>query len=134
MPLPTPFHERTRAACISYQWKDWAGYYAPRTYGLSPEREYNAIRHGSALFDVTPLFKYDVSGPDAAEFLAYVLARDVRKLKPGRMTYVCWCDGDGKVLDDGTVACLEQEHYRLTSAAPAYHWLSRHAEGFRVVV
>jgi aminomethyltransferase len=133
MPLPTPFHERTRDACITYQWKDWAGYHAPRTYGLSPEREYNAIRHGSAMLDVTPLFKYDVTGPDAAAFLSWVLARDVQKLKPGRMTYVCWCDDEGKVLDDGTCARLD-DRMRLTAAAPAYPHLLRQAEGFDVSV
>jgi aminomethyltransferase len=134
MPLPTPFHERTRDACITYQWKDWAGYHAARTYGLSAEREYNAIRHGAAMLDVTPLYKYDVSGPDAAAFLSWVLAKDVQKLKPGRMTYVCWCDDEGKVIDDGTCARLDESTMRLTAAAPAYHWLSRQAEGFRVEI
>jgi aminomethyltransferase len=130
--LPTPFHERTRAACLTYKWKDWSGYYAPCVYGLSPEREYNAIRHGSAMLDVSPLFKYDVTGKDAGAFLARVLVRDVRKLKPGRMTYLCWCDDRGHVLDDGTCARLGEDHFRLTAAAPALHWLSRHARPFDV--
>lgn len=134
MPLPTPFHERTQEACITYKWKDWAGYYAPCVYGLSPEREYNAIRHGSAMLDVTPLYKYDVTGPDAGAFLARVMVRDAAKMKVGRMTYLCWCDDEGHVLDDGTVAKLDSEHYRVTSAAPAFHWLSRHARPFDVAI
>ncbi len=134
MPLPTPFHERTREACVTYKWKDWAGYYAPCAYGLSPEREYNAIRQGAALLDVSPLFKYDVTGSDAGAFLARVMVRDVSKLKVGRMTYLCWCDDHGHVLDDGTVAKLGDEHYRVTSAAPALHWLSRHARPFDVTI
>jgi aminomethyltransferase len=134
MPRGTPFHERTKEACVTYAWKDWAGYYAPRQYGLSAEREYNAIRQGAALLDVTPLYKYDVTGPDAGLFLSRVMVRDVRALKKGRMTYLCWCDGDGKVLDDGTCARLDDEHYRVTSAAPAMHWLGRHAEPFDVTL
>ncbi len=134
MPLSTPFHERTQQACITYKWKDWAGYHAPCVYGLSPEREYNAIRHGSAMLDVTPLYKYDLTGPDAGAFLARIMVRDVSKMKTGRMTYLCWCDDNGHVLDDGTVAKLSDEHYRLTSAAPAYHWLSRHAVPFDVAI
>jgi aminomethyltransferase len=134
VPVPSPFHERTREACITYRWKDWAGYYAPCVYGLSPEREYNAIRNGAAMLDVTPLCKYEVTGPDAGAFLARVMVRDVAKMKVGRMTYLCWCDDYGHVLDDGTVAKLSDEHYRVTSAAPALHWLARHARPFDVRV
>jgi aminomethyltransferase len=60
--------------------------------------------------------------------------RDASKMKAGRMSYLCWCDGDGKVIDDGTLARLDEQHYRLTSAAPAYHWLARHAEPFDVSI
>ena len=134
MPRGTPFHERTKEACITYSWKDWAGYYAVCQYGLSAEREYNAIRQGSALIDVTPLYKYDITGADAGMFLARVMVRNVRKLKKGRMTYLCWCDGAGKVIDDGTCARLDSDHFRVTSAAPAYHWLARHAEPFDVTI
>jgi aminomethyltransferase len=134
MPLPTPFHERTRELCVSYKWKDWAGYHAVCVYGLSPEREYNAIRQGAALLDVTPLYKYEIRGADAAAFLSYLTVRDVAVLKPGRMTYLCWCDDDGKVIDDGTCARIDDDHFRLTAAAPAFHWLSWHAESFDVRV
>ena len=134
MARATPFHARTRDACVAYKWKDWAGYHAVCQYGLSADREYNAIRNGSALIDVTPLYKYDVIGPDAGTFLARVMVRNVRKLKKGRMTYLCWCDSDGKVLDDGTCARLDTDHYRLTAAAPALHWLSRHAVPFDVEI
>lgn len=134
VPLETPFHGRTQAACLTYKWKDWAGYHAVCRYGLSPEREYNAVRQGTGLIDVTPLYKYEVRGPEAGLFLSRVLVRDVMGEKVGRMRYLCWCDGEGKVLDDGTVARLADDHYRLTSAAPALHWLARHAEPFEVTI
>jgi aminomethyltransferase len=134
MPLGTPFHARTQARCLSYKWKDWAGYHAVCRYGLSAEREYNAIRQAAALIDVSPLYKYDVRGADAASFLSRLTVRDVGKLRPGRMGYLCWCDDDGKVIDDGTCARLDEDWLRLTSAAPAYHWLSRHATAFRVEI
>jgi aminomethyltransferase len=132
MALPTPFHERTRAHCLSYKWKHWAGYSSVCSYGLSPEREYNAIRQGAGLLDVSPLYKYDVCGPLAATFLSRVMVRDVTTLKPGRMTYLCWCDDDGKVIDDGTCANLGDGRYRVTAAAPALHWLLRHSRPFDV--
>ncbi len=134
MPIPTPFHPRTQALCISYRWKDWAGYCAPCVYGLSPEREYNAVRQAAGLLDVTPLFKYDVRGRDAGRFLSRVLSRPVQKMKSGRMHYLCWCDDEGMILDDGTCARLGKEHYRVTSALPALAWFRRHARPFDVAI
>lgn len=134
MPLPTPFHPRTSALCESYRWKHWAGYYAVCSYDSCHESEYMAFRHGAGLLDVTPLFKYDLRGPDAAHLLAKVMARDIRRLKPGQVTYCCWCDDQGKVLDDGTVTRLDEQHYRVTAAAPSFQWLDRHARGLRVSI
>jgi len=134
MPVPTPFHPRTSELCTSLLWKEWAGYHAVRSYDTTHEREYFALRHAAGLIDVSPLQKYEVRGPDAGDFLAFVLVRDVRRLRQGRMTYLCWCDGDGKVLDDGTVGRLAPDHYRVTSNHPARAWLERHAEGFRVTI
>ena len=134
MPIPSPFHARTQALCETYKWKDWAGFYAVCTYTQSLEREYSAIRQGVAMFDVTPLFKYDVRGVDAAEFLARVMVRNVGRMKPGRMTYLCWCDDAGKVLDDGTCARLAPDHFRVTAAAPSYWWLAQQAVGYDVEI
>jgi aminomethyltransferase len=132
MPQTTPFHARLAPLCESWRYKHWSGYIAPCVYGESPDREYNAIRQGAALLDVTPLYKYAVRGPDAAALLDYVLTRAVSKLRPGRMAYVCWTDDGGHILDDGTCARLAPDHFLLTSGAPAYGWLSRHADGFTV--
>ena len=134
MPEPTPFHERTERLCQTYKWKEWAGYHAVCTYGLSAEREYNAIRQGSGLLDATPLFKYDLRGSEAGVFLNRIMVKRVSTMKPGRMTYLCWCDEKGKVLDDGTVACLAEDHFRVTSAAPAMWWFAMHADPYDVVI
>jgi aminomethyltransferase len=101
---------------------------------MSHEREYNAFRQSAGLLDVTPLFKYDVTGPGAAAFLSFVMARDIKKLKVGQVSYVCWCDPKGKTLDDGTVTRIAEEHFRATAALPTYQWLDRHARGFNVKV
>ncbi len=129
MPEPTPFHERTSRLCSSLAWKEWSGYHAVCRYGSSLEPEYLAIRHALALIDVSPLFKYEVRGKGAGELLSRMLARRVARLRPGRVRYVCWCDDDGMVLDDGTVARLQDERFRLTSNLPAGVWLRRHLRG-----
>src|SRR5258707_1064429 len=84
MPIPSPFHERTSKLCTSYRWKDWSGYAAVSSYDTTHEREYFAFRESAGLLDVTPLFKYEVHGPDAAALLSRMMVRDVSKLKVGR--------------------------------------------------
>jgi len=134
MPIPTPFHERTSALCTSLFWKDWAGYHAVRSYDTTHEREYFTLHHAAGLIDVSPLYKYEVTGPDAAAFLAFVMVKDIRKLKVGRVTYLCWCDDHGKVADDGTVSRLGKERFRVTAAEPAGAWLTQRAAGYRVEI
>ncbi len=134
MPLATPFHPRTLDLCTSLAFKEWAGYHAVRSFDTSHEREYHALRQSAGLLDVSPLFKYRVEGPQAPEFLAWMLARDPRKLKPGRVAYGCWCDERGHVIDDGTLTRWEGGRYRLTSAEPGLDWLLEQARGFEVDV
>ncbi len=134
MPIPTMFHSRTSRLCTSYKWKEWAGYYAVCSYEMSHEPEYFAFRHSAGLIDVSPLYKYEVRGPDAAAFLSRLTVRDVGKLGVGRVTYLCWCDDDGKVVDDGTVSRLDEDRYRVTAAEPSLSWFERLARGYRVTI
>ncbi len=134
MPIPTPFHPRTAALCTSMLWKEWAGHYAVRSFDTSHEREYFAFRNGCGVIDVSPLFKVDVTGPDAAALLSRVTVRDVHALGVGRATYLCWCDDDGKIVDDGTVSRLDEHRYRLTAADPVLAWLHRFARPYRVTL
>jgi aminomethyltransferase len=101
-------------------WKDWAGYHAVRSYDTYLEREYFAIRHTAGLIDVTPLFKYEVFGADAVDFLSRIMVRNIRKLKIGQVAYCCWCDEDGKIIDDGTVARLDESYFRVHRFAGGY--------------
>lgn len=134
MPIATPFHPRTSALCTSLLWKEWAGYYAVRSFDVHAEREYYAFRHACGLIDVSPLFKYDVRGKDACAFLSYLSVRDIGRLKPGQVVYLCWTDHDGKIIDDGTVTCFDAQYYRVTSTDPEMHWFLRHARGFEVAI
>jgi aminomethyltransferase len=134
VPLPTPFHARTAALSRGLLYKDWSGYLAVRSFETCHEREYHAFRQSAGLLDVTPLFKYDVRGPDAARLLSRVMVRAAEPQKVGLVRYLCWCDDAGKVLDDGTVTRLDDEHFRVTSADPSLRWLERHARGLDVAV
>lgn len=134
MPVPTPFHPRTSALCHSLLWKEWSGYHAVRSYDTCHEREYFALRHAAGLIDVSPLFKVDLRGPGAAALLSLVTVRNLRKLLVGRVTYLCFCDDEGKVVDDGTVTRLSEQHYRMTGNGPLAAWLARYSDGFDVEI
>jgi aminomethyltransferase len=134
MPIGTAFHSRTQALCESMSWRDWSGYFAASSYEVHHDREYNAIRNAAALIDVSPLFKYRVSGKDATRLLDRVLTRDVPKMKVGQVSYTHWCDGEGKVIDDGTVSRLEEDVYRWTAAEPSLRWIRMNSAGLDVTV
>ncbi len=122
MPIPTPFHPRTSVLCESYDWRNWSGYLAAGTYEPTHEREYYAVRNSAALFDISPLFKYELSGPDALRLVNRIVTRDVSKCEVGQVIYSPWCDEDGKVIDDGTVSRLANDRFFITSADPNLRW------------
>ena len=122
MPVPTAFHERTLALCHSLNYREWSGYYTVSVYEVHHEHEYNAIRNACALIDITPLYKYLVTGKDATKMVNRVITRDINKVAVGQVIYCCWCDEDGKVIDDGTITRLEENKYRWTAADPSLRW------------
>jgi len=134
MPVGTPFHDRTLPLAASLSYRDWAGYYAASSYEPLHEHEYNALRNAAGVIDISPLFKYLVSGPDAARVVNRIITRDAERLEPGRVMYTPWCDERGLVLDDGTVARLDEHRYRWTAAEPNYRWLRENAHGLDVVI
>ena len=132
MPIGTAVHQRTFVLCESLNYREWSGYYAVSAYESHHEHEYNAIRNASALIDVSPLFKYLISGVDAARFVDRVITRDVSKMTVGQVYYTPWCDEHGKVIDDGTVSRLGERTFRWTAADPSLRWFRQNAAGFDV--
>jgi aminomethyltransferase len=134
VPVASAFHERTHQLCESLNYRDWAGYYAVSAYETHHEHEYNAIRNACAIIDVSPLFKYRVSGRDASRLIDRLITRDARKMAVGQVYYTPWCDEDGKVIDDGTVTRLADQVYRWTAADPNLRWFTENAAGLDVRV
>jgi aminomethyltransferase len=122
LPIGTAFHERTLALCHSLNYREWSGYYTVSVYEVHHEHEYNAIRNACALIDISPLYKYLVSGKDATKLVNRVITRDINKVAVGQVIYACWCDEEGKVIDDGTITRLEENKYRWTAADPSLRW------------
>jgi len=134
MSVGTAFHPRTADLNRKMQWREWSGYFASSVYADFHDIEYNAIREAAALIDVSPLFKYRVSGPDASRLVDRVITRDATKLAPGVVYYTPWCDEHGKVIDDGTVHHLDDGSYRWTAADPQLRWLRMNAAGLDVEI
>ena len=132
VPVASAFHARTLELCESLSYRDWAGYYAVSAYETHHEHEYNAIRNACALIDISPLFKYRLSGPGATRLVNRVITRDASKMAIGQVYYTPWCDEHGKVIDDGTVTRTGQSEYRWTAADPNLRWLSENASGLDV--
>jgi len=130
----TPFHERTSRLSQPQNWRRWAGYIVLGSYDLTLDREYWAIRNAAALIDISPLMKYLIDGPDAAQLLHRVTTRNVLKMAIGQVFYTGWCDEDGKMLDDGTLTRLGEQSFRMTSAEPSLRWLAMNAVGLDVQV
>ena len=134
MSVGTAFYPRAAPLNRKLQWREWSGYLAASAYHDSHEIEYNAIREAAALIDVSPLFKYLVSGPDATRLVDRVITRDAGKLAVGRVYYTSWCNEDGRVVDDGTVARLDERTYRWTAADPSLRWFRLNARGLDVEI
>ena len=134
MPIGTAFHERTFALCESLNYREWSGYYAVSSYEPHHEHEYNAIRNAAALIDISPLYKYRLTGKDATRLVDRIITRDMRKVSIGQVVYTPWCDEHGKVIDDGTVSRLEENTYRWTDADPSLRWFTQNAVGMDVQI
>ena len=131
--LKTPFHERARALAQTDSFIPWAGYTTVDVF-TTMEQEYFAIRNAATLYDLTPMVKYRIAGPDAVPYLNRLVTRDIAKLKPDRVAYCVWCNDAGHLIDDGTVFRLRKDDYRICTAERQIDWLLDSAIGFDVEI
>ncbi len=134
MPTRTPFHSRTSTLCVSQNWRIWSGYLVASSYGVLHDYEYHAMRNSAALIDVSPLFKYEVRGRDALRFLNRVMTRDARRCAVGQALYTCFCNGEGRVIQDGTAFRLGEDYWRIHLADPSLRWFQVNATGMDVKI
>ena len=131
--LKTPFYGRLTALDTLNSWHDWKGYTTPDELYCA-EMEYFAIRNATAVFDITPMTKYRIKGPDALAYIDRLVTRDMTKIRPGRVAYAAWCDDQGQVIDDGTIFHLKEGEYRMCSQERHAAWLQDSAIGFDVSI
>ena len=134
MSIGSPFHPRTAPLTRKQQGREWSGYWASSAYADAHDIEYNAIRESAAPIDVSPLYKYRITGRDALALTDRVITRDASKLDVGKVFYTPWCDEHGKVIDDGTVHRVGEHEVFWTAADPQYRWLTLNARGLDVQI
>ncbi len=124
-----PFHPRLEPLNRAKAWYGWAGVAAPSMLD-TVEFEYFALRNQATLFDISPMQKYRITGPDAARLIDRLVARDLSRVRDGRVAYAVWCDEDGMVIDDGTLFRFSETDWRLCCQEPMLTWLCDAAWGF----
>ncbi|ARN72671.1 aminomethyltransferase family protein [Oceanicoccus sagamiensis] len=124
------FHPRQAALNIREAWSSWNGYKFADYY-YDAEYEYFCVRNTCGTYDICPMQKYRISGSDAEAMLNRMVTRDISKLKQDRVTYVCWCTDEGRMVDDGTIFRLGEDTFMLTCGSPSIAWLRKSAFGFK---
>jgi aminomethyltransferase len=131
--LRTPFYSRLAALDTLNAWHAWKGYTVPDALYCA-DTEYFAIRNSTAVFDLSPMTKYRITGPDALVYIDRLVTRDMSKIRPGRVAYAVWCNDQGQVIDDGTIFHLRDGEYRLCSQERHCAWLMDSAIGLDVSI
>ncbi|MCA1408394.1 DUF1989 domain-containing protein [Ensifer sp. IC3342] len=132
----TAFHSRLSALTRDYA--EYRGYWLPNRFAADGAvEEYWACRERAVVIDLSPLRKFEVTGPDAEELMQYCLTRDVRKLATGQVVYSAMCYENGGMIDDGTLFRLGDRNFRWVCGDDySGVWLREQAEkkGFRAWV
>lgn len=117
---------------------DFGGWDMPIHYG-SQVKEHDIVRTDAGIFDVSHMTVVDLSGERVRDFLRYLLANDVARLKQsGKALYSCMLKEDGGVIDDLIVYYINDQFYRMVVNASTREkdlaWINKQAASFAVKV
>ena len=124
----TGFHPRTSA--LTRNFTEYNGYWLANSYtNHGPIDEYWATREKAGIIDLSPLRKYEVTGPDAELLLQTCMTRNIRKLAVYQIVYTAMCYDTGGMIDDGTLFRLGPDNFRWIGGSDASGlWLRRQAK------
>ncbi len=117
-------------ALLTRNHMEYRGYWLPARFNNEGAvEEYWACRNDVVVLDLSPLRKFEVTGPDAEALLQYCCTRDIRKLSVGQVVYTAMCYENGGMIDDGTVFRLAQNNFRWIGGDDfSGQWLRQQAE------
>jgi len=111
MTKETAFHDRISQKTRNVV--EYKGYWLPQAYSSNGAlEEYWACRQAAVVLDLSPLRKFEVTGPDAEALMQWVLTRDMKKLSQGQVVYSAMCYDHGGMIDDGTAFRLGRDQFR----------------------
>src|SRR6266576_6254394 len=97
------------------EFMDWEGWRWPNHFG-NPVAEHRSVRVDVGVWDESPLRKWDFRGTDALRAADRIFTNDMAGLEIGQVRYAPFCDGDGKMVGDGTVFKFDDEHAWVITA------------------
>jgi len=100
---------------LGCEFMDWEGWYWPNHFG-DPVAEHHAVRTAAGVWDESPLRKWDFRGPDALAAADRIFTNDMLGLEVGQVRYAPFCDENGKMVGDGTVFKLAEDHAWVITA------------------
>ena len=117
---------------------DFGGWDMPLNYGSQID-EHHAVRRDAGMFDVSHMTVVDMHGPRTREFLRYLLANNIDKLKVhGKALYSCMLNAEGGVIDDLIVYLVADDFFRTVVNASTrdkdMDWITQQAESFDVQI
>ena len=124
----TGFHE-----CFARHTRDfveYSGYWLPNSHTKhSVTDEYWAAREKAVVMDLSPLRKYEITGPDAEALMQCCATRDVKRIGVGQVSYTAMCYEHGGMIDDGTIFRLGDDNFRWVGGNDTSGlWLKEQAE------
>ena len=132
MTRETSFHSRTSS--LTRNFAEYNGYWLANAFNNHGAiAEYWACREKAIVTDLSPLRKYEVTGPDSELLLQHCVTRDVRRLAAGHVVYTAMCYESGGMIDDGTVFRLARHNFRWVGGNDTSGlWLREQAERLRL--
>ncbi len=108
----------SRHRALGSELEDWNGMGTAWSYNTNPNDEHDAVREAAGMFDMSPLKKVYLRGPDAEAVANHVISRDLSKVAAGQSVY-------GAVLTDAGTVCDDA----IASNNGGDEWLFCHGSG-----
>jgi len=107
----------------------FAGYEMPLQY-TSLKEEHIAVREAVGMFDVSHMGEFILRGEKALDLIQLISSNDASKLVKGKIQYSCMPNGEGGIVDDLLIYCLDEKTYMLVVNASNmekdWNWIQKH--------
>ena len=117
---------------------EYNGYWLANCFAAAgPVDEYMACRNECVVLDLSPLRKFEITGPDSEALCQYIFTRNMKTLGDGHVVYTAMCYEHGGMIDDGTVFRLGRDNFRWIGGSDyGGEWMREQAEklGLNVLI